>query len=474
MAEVSMPRLSDTMQEGTITRWLKKPGDEVKKGDIIAEVETDKANMEVESFDAGVLEQILVNEGETAPIGQTIAVLGSGEGVQQGGQPKQTNGQQGGQSKQASGQQDTQSREADVEPQKPSDNGKSEASKAPTAAEDPTGANPSDEVKRSLASDNKTQAQGAEAQSTSSDAGVKASPLARRIAEEHGINIGQIKGSGPGGRIVRDDVEDFLEQQRNQPAQAAQTAAPAQAQQPAAQQAPAVPSAQQQGDEVRNMSSMQKTVARRLTESKQTVPHFYVSNEVDLTDALALRQQLNSNVGEGGVKISVNDLIVKACALALEKFPDVNSSYKDGQFIHHQRINVGIAVDIPNGLIVPVIRDANIKGVRSIAREAKTLAEKARAGKLAPDEFSGGTFSVSNLGMMDVTEFVPVINPPEAAILAVASARKTFVPVNGEPVVRDIMPLTISADHRILYGAMVARFLQEVKRLLQNPYDLLG
>jgi pyruvate dehydrogenase E2 component (dihydrolipoamide acetyltransferase) len=464
MAEVSMPRLSDTMQEGTITRWLKKPGDEVKKGDIIAEVETDKANMEVESYDAGILEQILINEGETAPIGQTIAVLGSGENVQQGGQPKQANGQQNGQS-----------READVEPQKPSDNGKSE--KAPTAAEDPTGANPSAEVERSLASDNKAQAQGAEAQSTSSDGSIKASPLARRIAEEHGINIGQIKGSGPGGRIVRDDVEDFLEQQRNQPAQAAQstqTPAPAQASQPTAQQAPAAPSAQQQGDEVRNISSMQKTIARRLAESKQNVPHFYVSNEVDLTDALALRQQLNSNVGEGGVKISVNDLIVKACALALEKFPDVNSSYKDGQFIHHQRVNVGIAVDIPNGLVVPVIRDANIKGVRSIARETKALAEKARAGKLAPDDFSGGTFSVSNLGMMDVTEFVPIINPPEAAILAVASARKTFVPVNGQPVVRDIMPLTVSADHRILYGAMVARFLQEVKRLLQNPYDLLG
>ncbi|MDQ2887293.1 MAG: 2-oxo acid dehydrogenase subunit E2 [Chloroflexota bacterium] len=471
MAEVSMPRLSDTMQEGTITRWLKKPGDEVKKGDIIAEVETDKANMEVESFDAGVLEQILVNEGETAPIGQTIAVLGSGENVQQGGQAKQADGQQGGQPKQASGQQDGQSREADVQPQKPSDNGKSE--KAPTAAEDPTGANPSAVVESTLASDKTAQTQDAEAQSTSSDSGVKASPLARRIAEEHGINIGQVKGSGPGGRIVRDDVEEFLEQQRNQPAQAAQTSQPA-AQQPAAQQTPAAPSAQQQGDEVRNMSSMQKTVARRLTESKQTVPHFYVSNEIDLTDALALRQQLNSNVGEGGVKISVNDLVVKACALALEKFPDVNSSYKDGQFIHHQRINVGIAVDIPNGLIVPVIRDANIKGVRSIAREAKALAEKARVGKLAPDDFSGGTFSVSNLGMMDVTEFVPVINPPEAAILAVASARKTFVPINGEPVVRDIMPLTVSADHRILYGAMVARFLQEVKRLLQNPYDLLG
>ncbi len=435
MAEVSMPRLSDTMQEGTITRWLKKPGDEVKKGDIIAEVETDKANMEVESYDAGVLEQILVKEGETAPIGQTIAVLGSGQNVQQ----------------------------AQATSQQPA-----------AAVEVSQGPSPRAEGDRNAAIDNIVQAGAGTSSQTVQTNGekgaVKASPLARRIAEEHSIDLRQVQGTGPGGRIVRDDVEDFLDQQRTQPAASAQAApAPTQAAQPSG-----AAQAVQPGDEARNISSMQKTIARRLAESKQTVPHFYVSNEVDLTDALALRKQLNSNAGEGGIKISVNDLVVKACALALEKSPDVNSSFKDGQFIHHQHINIGIAVDIPNGLVVPVIRDANIKGVRSIAREAKALAEKARAGKLAPDDFSGGTFSVSNLGMMDVTDFIPIINPPEAAILAIASARRTFVPINDQPVIRDIMPLTVSADHRILYGAAVARFLQEVKRLLQNPYDLLG
>jgi len=423
------------MEEGTITRWLKKPGDEVKKGDIIAEVETDKANMEVESYDAGVLEQILVKEGETAPIGQTIAVLGSGQNVQQ----------------------------AQATSQQPA-----------AAVEVSQGSSPRAEGDRNAAIDNIVQAGAGTSSQTVQTNGekgsVKASPLARRIAEEHSIDLRQVQGSGPGGRIVRDDVEDFLDQQRTQPAASAQAApAPTQAAQPSG-----AAQAVQPGDEARNISSMQKTIARRLAESKQTVPHFYVSNEVDLTDALALRKQLNSNAGEGGIKISVNDLVVKACALALEKFPDVNSSFKDGQFIHHQHINIGIAVDIPNGLVVPVIRDANIKGVRSIAREAKALAEKARAGKLAPDDFSGGTFSVSNLGMMDVTDFIPIINPPEAAILAIASARRTFVPINDQPVIRDIMPLTVSADHRILYGAAVARFLQEVKRLLQNPYDLLG
>ena len=449
MSEVSMPRLSDTMQEGTITRWLKQPGDEIKKGDIIAEVETDKANMEVESFDAGILEQILVKEGETVPIGQTIAVVGSGQNVQQ------------------------------AAPAAPATAEKNEATngQAPAAPETPVASSSPAQEHNSVAS-NDVVSVGAGTNSQSSQnvaesERVKASPLARRMAEEHGIDLRQIKGTDH-GRIVRADIEDFLEQQRAQPAQPAQ-AASAQAQ-PAAQQVQPLGSTQalQEGDEVKNLSSMQKTVARRLMESKQTVPHFYVSNEVDVTDALALRKQLNAATDENGVKISVNDLVIKACALALEKFPDVNSSFKDGQFVRHQHINIGIAVDIPNGLVVPVIRDANIKGVRSIAREAKSLAEKARTGKLAPTDFSGGTFSLSNLGMMDVNDFVPIINPPEAAILAVASARKVFVPINDQPVIRDIMPLTVSADHRILYGATVARFLQEVKRLLQNPYDLLG
>ena len=262
MSEVSMPRLSDTMQEGTITRWLKQPGDEIKKGDIIAEVETDKANMEVESFDAGILEQILVKEGETAPIGQTIAVVGSGQNVQQAASATAA---------------------------------KNEAinGQAPAAAEAPVASSPPAQEKRNAASDNVVQAgssTNAQSSQNMSESGtLKASPVARRMAEEHNIDLHQVKGTGPYGRIVRDDIEDFLEQQRAQPAQPVQETAQTQ---PAAQQAQV--QALQEGDEVKNISSMQKTIARRLAESKQTVPHFYVRNEVDMTDALALRKQLNA------------------------------------------------------------------------------------------------------------------------------------------------------------------------------------
>ncbi len=297
---------------------------------------------------------------------------------------------------------------------------------------------------------------------------IKASPLARRIAGEHSIDLGLVQGTGPGGRIVRDDIDDFLVQRGapTTPAPAAVPAAP-----PQAVPAPAVPPAEA---EVVKLSRVQMLIARRLTESKQTIPHFYVSSEVDMTDALAMRQTFNASAGEDGVKVTVNDLIVKACALALEKFPEVNSTLKEDQLIEYKHINVGFAVDVPGGLVVPVIRDTNSKGVRTIAREAKALISKARANKLSPTDLEGGTFSVSNLGMMDASSFIAVINPPQVAILAVASTRKQFVPVDGQPVLRDLMPMTISADHRVIYGATAARFLQEVKRLLQNPYSLLG
>src|SRR5579885_574080 len=412
MPEVIIPRLSDTMQEGTITRWLKKAGDEVKKGDILAEVETDKANMEVEAYDAGVLEEILVNEGEAAPIGKPIARIGTGAGVQK--QSRQEEAQQS-QRKPQEVAQSVQARSSTPAAREPRENSSARAAARP-------------------------QESGAEAR-------IKVSPLARRMAEEHGIDLQQIQGTGPGGRIVRDDIQDFLEQQRAQPAPAA--TAPVQA--PAAPEAPP-PAAPAEEEEVVALTSMQKTIVRRMTESKQNVPHIYIRNEVDMTEALALRQTLNASAGEGGVKISVNDLIIKACALALEKFPEVNTSLKDG----------------------PVIRDANIKGVRTIARESRALIEKAQAGKLSVADLSGGTFSISNLGMMDVTDFDAVVNPPEAAILAVGAARKRFVPIDGQPAIRDLMSLTVSADHRIIYGATTARFLQEIKRLLQNPYSLLG
>jgi len=454
MSEVNMPRLSDTMEEGTIARWLKKAGDEIKKGDILAEIETDKATMDLESYDAGVLEQILVQEGETAPIGQAVAIIGSGKDVSKG-QAEQKQEQTA----------PTATRTADREEQAESrpqatETNVEDTQAAPVAAED--------------RQPGRTSSQGeqrAESPESSDGSLIKASPLARRMAQEHNIDLRQVHGTGPGGRIVRDDIEDILEQQRTTPA-------PAEAQPQVPSEESPVPSSTEvtaaPDEEVRTLSRVQMIIARRLTESKQTIPHFYVSSEVDMTEALAMRQVFNASAGEDGVKVSVNDLIVKACALALEKFPEVNTSFKDGQFVRHKHINVGVAVDIPAGLVVPVIRDANIKGVRSIARESKALIEKARANKLSTTDLDGGTFSVSNLGMMDVTDFIAVINPPQAGILAIASTRKHFVPVDGQPVIRDLMSMTMSADHRILYGATVARFLQEVKRLLQNPYSLLG
>ena len=454
MSEVNMPRLSDTMEEGTIARWLKKAGDEIKKGDILAEIETDKATMDLESYDAGVLEQILVQEGQTAPIGQAVAIIGSGKDVNKG-QAEQKQEQTA----------PTTTRTADREAQ---------AEARPQAAETNVEDTQAAPVAAGDRQPGRTSSQGeqrAESPESSDGSLIKASPLARRMAQEHNIDLQQVHGTGPGGRIVRDDIEDILEQQRTTPA-------PAAAQPQAPSEESPVPSSTQitaaPDEEVSTLSRVQMIIARRLTESKQTIPHFYVSSEVDMTEALAMRQVFNASAGEDGVKVSVNDLIVKASALALEKFPEVNTSFKDGQFVRHKHINVGIAVDVPAGLVVPVIRDTNIKGVRSIARESKALIEKARANKLSTNDLDGGTFSVSNLGMMDVTDFIAVINPPQAGILAIASTRKHFVPVDGQPVIRDLMSMTMSADHRILYGATVARFLQEIKRLLQNPYSLLG
>ena len=442
MSELSMPRLSDTMQEGTITRWLKKAGDEVKKGEVLAEVETDKANMEIESYEAGILEQILVQEGEAAQVGQPIAFVGSGAGTRETAQTAAPRS------------------EAQVVQSAFS------ASTAPTMViprQDALARNEYDNAAMASAGDN--------------NARIKISPLARRIATEHGIDLSHIQGSGPGGRIVRDDLQDYLEKQYVAAPVAQPVVSPVSPPQPALTAPAAQPSSlavSSEDVEVIPLTTTQKTIVRRLTESKQTVPHIYISNEVDMTEALALRQRFNAATGDSGVKVSVNDLLIKACALALEKFPQVNSSYQDGQFLRHKHINIGMAVDIPNGLVVPVIRDANIKGVRSIARETKALAEKARNNKLAVSDISGGTFSVSNLGMMDVTEFKAIINPPEAAILAVGATRQAVVPFEDQPSIRQMMTLTISADHRILGGAACARFLQEVKRLLQEPYSLLG
>jgi pyruvate dehydrogenase E2 component (dihydrolipoamide acetyltransferase) len=422
------------MQEGTIARWLKKAGDEIQKGDILAEIETDKATMDLEAYEAGMLQQVLVQEGETVPVGQAVARIGSGAVSKEEGAEQTRPAQQPISAAQTGG------------------DGESATDEVPSVAEGGT------------EQDAHVQSTGSKTAQNGSGKTIKASPLARRMAEEHHLDLSQVKGTGPGGRIVRDDVEDMLEQ-GVPPAPAPALTAPQ----------PVTPTSTDLSEaELVKLSRVQLLIARRLTESKQTIPHFYVSSEIDMTDILVLRQTLNANLGEEGVKVTVNDLIVKACALALEKFPEVNSSLKEEHFVRYQHINVGMAVDAPTGLVVPVIRDANTKGVRSIAREAKALIGRARANKLAPVDLEGGTFSVSNLGMMDASHFIAVINPPQAAILAVAATRKQFVPVDGQPVIRDLMTVTMSADHRILSGATVAHFLQEVKQLLQNPYSVLG
>src|SRR3989441_1359926 len=327
MSEISMPRLSDTMEEGTIARWLKSPGDEIKKGDILAEIETDKATMDLEAYEAGTLQQILVKEGETWPTGRGVALMGTGAVAQEGG------------ARQAPAQQP-----------------------APAAAK--TGADGAGAVPAESPPREERSTQSPVTAESGERGEVKASPLARRMAEEHSIDLSQVQGTGPGGRIVRDDIEDVLEQRG-----APQPAAP-----PQPAPAPAAPpSAPPPDAEFVKLSRVQMLIARRLTESKQTIPHFYVSSEVDMTDALAMRQTLNADVGEDGVKVTVNDLIVKACALALEKFPEVNSSLKEDHFVRYKHINIGMAVDAPTGLVVPVIRDTNTKGVRSIARESKAL-----------------------------------------------------------------------------------------------------
>ena len=445
MSEIPMPRLSDTMQEGTISHWLKAPGDAIKKGEVLAEIETDKATMDLEAYENGVLEKILVQEGETVPIGQAVAIIGSGASAQPQSQPTQT---------------------------APAASSASTESAASTTNQAPAAPVTQSQTTQQQPEQQTGQMDGA---SNGDGRGIKASPLARRMAEEHQLDLSQIQGHGPNGRIERADIEDALEQ-RGTPTTAAPTptSTPSAATTTSAPETQAARASTAQAGETVPFTRMQSIVARRLSESKQTIPHFYVSAEVDMTDALALRQSFNVSAGDGGIKVSVNDLMIKAAALALEKFPEVNSAINGEQFVRYSQIHVGFAVDIPSGLVVPVIHDANIKGVRSIARESKALIEKARNNKLAPYDLEGGTFSISNLGMMDVTEFIAVINPPQAAILAIASTYKRFMPVNDQPVLRDVMTITLSADHRLLYGATVARFLQEVKRLLQNPYSLLG
>ena len=408
-SQVIMPKLSDAMTEGRVIQWMKKEGDRVQGGDVVASIETDKAEIELEAFGSGVLRKILVGDGQTVPVGQLIAVIAEPD--------------------------------EDI-------SGLVRAAPVAVAAGAPTAANaePRPAAPASPAP--------AGPPAPPPEAGwVPASPIARRMAREAGMDLARVKGSGPGGRILERDVEAYVA---------------AQAQRLGGAEVPAG----EREFEDKELSTIRKTIAARMTQSQAPIPHFTVTVEVDVGAALELRKSLNA-IEAQSEKLSVNDIIIKATALALQRHPTINATYINGQVRLFKRVHMGVAVALEDGLIVPVIRECDRKSLGEIAREARGLIERARSKKLRPDEYSGGTFALSNLGMYDVVEFTAVIDPAHGAILAVGAIEEKPVVSNGQVVVRQRMRLTGAFDHRIIDGAMGAKFLQELKRILENPVQLL-
>ncbi len=447
MQTVVMPKMGDTMEEGKILAWRKKVGDPVARGDSLAEIETDKVNIEAESFAEGVLRKILVQEGESAAVGAPIALVGAPD------EALPDNTAQGPSARPTQAPQTPASQREPVP---------ATVGAAYQPAREPAGTN-------GASSAVATPAAGASGR-------IIASPIARRIAHEHHLDIARISGTGPNGRIIKDDIEALLTQQEAPAATpVAQPAVRPMPQVPAQPVTPVPAAAEGEEVEVVALSAMRKTIARRLQQSMQTAPHFYLTLSIDTTKLAELRATINeyAETLPEPVKVSINDLIIKGVALALVRVPQVNVSFDGERLLFKKHTNVGVAVALEQGLIVPVIRDADKRGILDLARESRRLVDAARTGKLKPEEFQGGTFSVSNLGMFEIEEFTAVINPPESAILAVGAIQPTPVVVDGQVVVRDRMKVTLSVDHRALDGATGARFLQELKRLLESPMGLL-
>jgi pyruvate dehydrogenase E2 component (dihydrolipoamide acetyltransferase) len=448
MAEVTMPRLSDSMEEGTILKWLKSDGDEVQRGDELVEIETDKANMTYEADQDGVLE-IVAKEGDTLPVGGTIARIGEGSAEGPGARAPQDEAPD---EERAGAEQG-----ADDEP----------GAEEPAAAEQPA-AEEADDDQPDQADRPAPEEQAGPQTSDNGDAGerIKASPVARRMARELGIDLAQVKGSGPGGRIVKSDVRPAQHEPEEEPADTAPAPTPA----PAASRAD---TGTAKGEaEVHELTRLQQTVARRMAESKATAPEFVLNVEVDMSAAVEFRLQLKAAAGRTGSAPSFNDFVIKASALALREFPRANGAYRDGRFELYSRVNVGMAVAGQDALVVPTVFDADRKSLGQIARDSRALAERVRAGEITPPELSGGTFTVSNLGMYGIRRIVPVINPPQAAILGVGSLEPRAVVRDGEIVVRQTMDLTLICDHRILYGADAAEFLVRIRERLEQPLKL--
>jgi len=424
MPDVFMPRLSDTMEEGVLSQWVKHEGDQVRKGDVLAVIETDKAAMDMEAYDEGVLTKILVKEGASVPIGTPIAVIGD------------------------------QAAAGTSAPSPVPAPDETERAVVPPPAPAPAGAAPGTRT--------------------------RISPLARKLAREHGIDLATVSGSGPGARIVRADIEDAIRkhgggQPAPAPAQGLQPATPAAAgpaaPAPATSAAPIAPAAlsavDAEADEI-PLSTVRRLTAERLATSAREAPHFYLTVVADAGELLAFRAQLNERRA-ADVKVSVTDLLIKACAVALAAHPEINVSWDQTRILRHRRVSIGVAVAIEDGLIVPVIRDADHKTLTEISREARDLTVRARARRLTPGEFSGGTFTVSNLGMYGIRQFTAVINPPQAAILAIGEAVRQPVVRRDQVTVGTTMALTLSIDHRAVDGAVAAAFLTALRELIEEP-----
>ena len=423
---IGLPKLSPTMEEGTLAQWTKKEGDAVEIDDLLAEVETDKATMEFRSFDRGVLLKILVDEGETLAPDEPVAIIGE-EG------------------------EDISALLEEVEKRRAGGGAKAEP--------EPAKSEPHKSTKDEAPAESSTKPSGAPDPAATSGERILASPLVRRLAREQGLDLRQVEGSGPRGRIIKRDLEGA----------------------PKAGAAPSRGAArgERRPAEVVKASPMRKTIARRLTESKQTVPHFYLTIDVDAGPLVEARVQMNAVLARGVAKgdkppkVSFNDIVIKACAAALRRVPEVNASWHETEIHYHQVVDISVAVAVPDGLVTPVVRDADLKGVFEIGQEVRELAGRARDKKLRPEEMQDGTFSISNLGMYGIEEFAAVINPPEGALLAVGALRDDVVVVDGQVAAGKRMKMTLSCDHRVVDGAVGARWLAELKALLENPLALL-
>src|SRR5919112_1580824 len=440
-----MPKMGDAMEEGTLLKWLKSEGDDVSEGDPIAEIETDKVTMELEAEDEGTLAQLIADEGQEVPVGDAIAFIqGEGEEV-----PERSEG----------------GAEEEAEEGGEEDGGGAQATATETEAPE----------------EGETEEAYGRADGRA-DGHFRASPIVRRLAEENDLDLSKIDGSGPAGRIVERDVRAAMESgtaQRTEDGAAEGVAAPEQAQPQQAQMQGFQPArlpepTEEPGTQLVEPTRMMQVIGERMTEAQQHIPHFYATVEVRMDAAMALRKQLNEQLEEEGLKLSVNDFVMKACAVALRNYPNLNALYTTRGIELHDKVDMAMAVALDQGLITPVIRDIGSKGLAQISREAKDLATRAREGGLKPEEYQGGTITVSNMGMFGIDSFTAIINPPQAAIIAVSSIeRRPTYDENGEVVPGQFMKLTLSADHRIANGRDGALYMAEVKKTLENPVLLM-